>query len=252
MAFRIEKRISAFLILSMGLATSALAQPVSYEVRHKHARRGAVGLLRITDSGIALEESGKERKHARQWSYPDIEQLTLRDDSLSILTYEDVRWQLGRDRVYDFDRLPEGASASLYRIFRERLDQRFVAALADTEVKPLWQTGAKLLRGRSGSQGVLLVGANQIVFQSSDRGVSRTWRLMDIDMVSSSGPFDLAITTMERTNWHRGSPTELRFQLKEGLAENHYQQLWRMVNQTKGLQLLPGSETLEQQIGSTR
>jgi hypothetical protein len=246
MAFRIEKRIGASLILSMGLAAAAIAQPMSYEVRHKHARKGAVGRLLVTDSGIAFEETGKKLKHSRQWSYPDIEQLTLRDDSLSILTYEDVRWQLGRDRIYDFDRLPDGASAALYRFFRQRLDQRFVAVLADTDMKPLWQTGAKLLQGLSGSEGMLLVGADQIVFQSRAKSASRTWRLKDIDMVSSSGPFDLAITTLERMSWHRGSPSEMRFQLKEALSENHYQELWRMVNQTRGLQLLqPPGKTLD-------
>ena len=237
MALRVEKRIGAFLILSIGLASLALAQSVSYDVRHKHARKGARGILRISDSGIAFEETGKKRKHMREWAYPDIEQLTLRDDSLSILTYEDVRWQFGRDRIYDFDRLPEDASAVLFRMFRQRLDQRFIAALADTEMKPLWQTGVKLLHGLSGSEGIFLLGADQIVFHSSQKGASRTWRLKDIDLVSSSGPFDLAITTLERTSWHRGSPTEMRFQLKEALSEDHYQELWRMVNQSKGLQL---------------
>src|SRR6266516_7498141 len=97
MAFRIEKRIGALLILSIGLAQ---AQPVSYEVRHKHTRKGAMGTLSFTDTGVAFDEPGKKSSHSRKWAYTDIEQLTLRDDSLSILTYEDVRWQLGRDRVY--------------------------------------------------------------------------------------------------------------------------------------------------------
>jgi hypothetical protein len=56
-------------------------------------------------------------------------------------------------------------------------------------------------------------------------------------MVSSSGPFDLTITTFERD----GGPADRRdfhFELKRALAEGEYQALWRRVNQAKGLQIL--------------
>jgi hypothetical protein len=238
MALRIEKTTGAFLILCFSMTLPVLAQPFTYAVRHKHWRKGSSGTLRITDAGISFQETGGNRRHSREWTYSDIEQVVLSGERFHILTYEDVRWQLGRDREYEFDRLPEGFAAALYPMFRQRLDQRFVAALADTDVEPRWRTGAKLLHGLGGSHGVLLIGADRIVFKSSDMGASRTWRIGDIEMVSSSGPFDLAITTLERSSWHRGSPTELRFQLKEELSESRYQQLWRMVNQTKGLQLL--------------
>ncbi len=45
--------------------------------------------------------------------------------------------------------------------------------------------------------------------------------------VSSSEALDLTITA------HEG---EFRFQLKEALAENRFDRLWRQVNRAKGLQ----------------
>ncbi len=235
MALRIETRIGALLAL---LAVTAAAQPLSFEVRHKHTRKGVFGTLRVTDSGISFTEPGKKDAHSHEWAYSDIEQLTLGEQFLSILTYQDRAWQLGRDRVYDFDRLPTGSTGALYQRWSQTLDQRFIAALADRNAPALWKTGAKRLHALSGAQGTLLVGPDRIVFDSRDPKASRTWRIKDIDMVSSSGPFDLAITTMERTGWARGSPSEMRFQLKEALSEERYQQLWRIVNRNKGLQVL--------------
>jgi hypothetical protein len=233
MALRIEKRTGALLI-GLCFALPAMAEPHTYEVRHKHLRKGAPGKLQVTESGISFEETGKNRGHSREWKYSDIEQLVLSDERLRVLTYEDIRWQFGRDRAFEFDQLPEAFTAALYPMFRERLDQRFVAALVDTDFQPLWQIGVKVVHGLAGSQGVLLIGSDRIAFETHDKGVSRTWRIGDIEMVSSSGPFDLAITTFERSSWYRGSPTELRFQLKEVLPESRYQQLWRMVNHTTG------------------
>jgi hypothetical protein len=192
-------------------------------------RHGVPGTLRIDDSSISFEEGGRQAKHSRTWKYDDIQELTLGPDTLRIVTYEDNRWELGRDRVYLFDKVPASLAADWYPVFRARLDQRFVAALADEAFKPEWQIPAKLTHGRSGSQGVLLVGAEGAVYRSGQAGESRTWRMADLENVSSSGAFDLTITTHER---------EFRFQLKHALDGARYQQLWTSVNRARGLRIL--------------
>jgi hypothetical protein len=100
-----------------------------------------------------------------------------------------------------------------------------VAALADEPAKPQWQIPAKLVHGLGGSQGVVLVGADRVVYESSRHGESRTWRIEDLENVSSSGEFDLTITTHER---------EFRFQLKHAIGEKRYQELWMRVNRARG------------------
>ena len=160
---------------------------------------------------------------------------------MRILTYEDQRWRLSGDREFVFDNLPENLATELYPVFSRRLDQRFVAALADDQVKPLWEAPAKLLHLAGGSQGAILVGSGQLVFRSESPEQSRTWRIRDIDLVSSSGPFDLTITTFERAGMNYASRKDFHFELKRPLAEAEYNALWRKVNQGKGLQILNSS-----------
>jgi hypothetical protein len=236
MAFRSKAQIGALLILMSAIRLAA-AEPLTFQVRHRHAPGGEAGVLRLTEDGIAFEEDGRYAAHSRQWRFQDVEQLTLSSSSLRILTYEDQRWKLG-DRQFVFDRLPDNLAAQLYPIFSRRLDQRFVAALADDQVKARWEAPVKLMRWRGGPQGTILVGSDRIVFKTTAPEESRTWRLGDIDNVSSSGPFDLTLTTFERAGANYAGRKDFHFQLKRPMAESDYNALWRDVNRAKGLQIL--------------
>ena len=229
MAFRTKTKACAGVAACMILTAGQVMAAPAYNVEHKHLRHGGAGTLRIDENSISFDEPGKQAKHSRSWKYDDIQELTLGPDTLRIVTYEDNKWELGRDRVYLFDKIPASLAADWYPVFRARLDARFVAALADAAITPEWQIPAKLAHGRAGSQGVLLVGAEGVVYKSSQAGESRTWRLRDLENVSSSGAFDLTISTHER---------EFRFQLKHELDAARYQELWLRVNRARGLQLL--------------
>lgn len=220
MALRTQTAIG--LILGTVLAA---AQPAGlrFEVRHKHPRKGAPAEITFTDTGIRFED----KKHAAMWKYEDIQRLELAPDELTILTYEDSKWQLGRDRRYDFDQLPKDMSAKLYPSLYARLDQRFVAEVSDAFVDPIWQAPAKVLHGLGGSQGTIKVGADRLVFESSGTEDSRTWRYSDVTGFSSAGPFELTVTALD-------GPT--RFQLKQALPEDRFNDLWRRINQANGLQ----------------
>ncbi len=210
----------------------AFAQPFTFEVRHQHLRGGATGVLRIGEESIAFEES-KDGKHSREWKYADIQQLSLSPAELRILTYEDRKWQFGRDRDYVFDRLPEGLVKQVCPLFQRALGQRFIAELADPDMRAAWQMPAKLRHGLRGSEGTLLIGEDRIVYQSKTAGESRVWRFDDIDNIATAGLFDLSITTLERSPWRHAGPTEFRFQLKQPLGEDRYNELWRRIYRTK-------------------
>ncbi len=129
MAFRSKTPAVALLILAFGMPLEA-AEPLVFQVRHRHLRRGAEGTLRVGDDGITFAEAGRSKAHSRQWRFEEIEQLTLSPDTLRILTYEDQHMRFGRDREFVFDALPKDLAARLYPFFSRLLDQRFVAALA--------------------------------------------------------------------------------------------------------------------------
>ena len=223
MAFRIETAIGAF--LSLGL----IAAQAQTRVRHEHLRHGGFGELQVTDEGLSFTEAGKHKEHSRVWKYEQIQQLELSDTSLRVLTYEDQTWVLGRDREYVFDELPKGFARSVYPQWREKLDQRFIAALADEEVATLAEFPAKLNGLTKGVLGTLRFGEDRIVFRAAKAGESRTWRFGDIDNIASAGPFDFSVVTLEHHGtWNTGT-REFRFQLQSPMEEARFNELWRKV-----------------------
>ena len=207
---------------------------VSIHVRHAHLRKGGLGEIRISESGISFREVGKKQKHSREFPYDEIQQLWLGPTSFRILTYEDMAWKLGRDREYEFDELPDGAAALILDAVRPHVDERrLVAAIPDPVTKPIWQANAKLLIGRGGPSGVLLVGDYSIVFSTEKEDASRTWHFGQIDNISSAGPFDLTITTFEQDRGRFAGHRDFCFQLKDALTEQRYNALWRRLNESR-------------------
>lgn len=214
------------MIAFVSLAAGAFAQPFTLEVRHRHLHGGGAGTLTFTASAVAFEESGKKSNHSRSWDYRDIQQLDLEPREVRIRTYDDVRWQLGRDRTYRFDGLPEGAAAALYPFLSARLDQRFVARIADAVKAPEWRIPAKMLHGTGGVSGELMATEAGVVFEAASETGSRTWRYTDLHDVSNSGPFALSLTSLDG---------ETRFQLKQAMPEAQYNALWRRIMGANGL-----------------
>jgi len=228
-------------------------QNFQYEAWHAHSRldslpphirkAGVFGTLTINDTGISFEQNrGKQKKpkhpEAWRWAYPDIQQLKISARSVSVLTYKDNKWKLGADRQYDFDLVSAGSFEDACRFLRGRLDQRFVAVMADGPSGMLWEIPAKHLVGFGGDEGVLQVGAGEIVYKSAKEGRSRTWRYEDIDNIASTGPFEFTITTFERARLDYGSRKQYNFQLKQRLDEKRYDDLWLRLNRSKGLTVL--------------
>jgi len=233
MAFRIEKRtlgcLAAFL-----LAPAIFAQQsFQYQARRMHVplKSGDLGTLTIDPAGISF---APRRVH---WDYQDIRQLKISAQSLDLLPYH--------GRTYHFDLAADTTFANAYQFLKTRLDQRFVAAIADKPTALLWRIPVR----HAGDEGVLEVGAAEIIYRTTKKGRSRTWRYQDVDNISSSGPFDLTITTFERDKFDYGSRKQFSFALKQPLEEQRYNDLWLRLNQSKGLRILT-SQRLESNKGA--
>jgi len=221
------------------MAAAAWGQePLRYEARHDHWRKSCTGTLEVGPDGMAYTEtSGKKKEHVWKWSYQDIQQLELGGKRLRVVTYEDNGWKLGADRELRFD-LRDGDFTGAYRMLKDRLDQRLVAAIADEPAAVRWEVPVKLLGRMKGTDGLLKVGRERVVFETGKAGHARTWRYEDIENVSTNGPFQLTLTTHERAKSHYGNLRGFNFQLKSRLREDQYMELWRRLNQTKGLPVL--------------
>ena len=248
MEFRAEKRAVA-LITSLLLSPALFAQQsFQYEARQLHSpphirKAGNLGTLTINDAGVSFEATYKDDKtpkhpHVWRWNYQDIQQLKVAPESLTVLTYQDNKWKLGADRKYEFELVSGKTFENAYNVLKRRLDQRFVAAIADGAASMLWEIPVKHLHSFGGDEGVLRVGPKEIVYKSAKSDESRTWRYEDIENISSSGPFQLTITSFERARMHYGSRKGFEFELKHRLEEARYNDLWLRLNQSKGLTIL--------------
>ncbi|MBK5291382.1 MAG: hypothetical protein JJE04_06890 [Acidobacteriia bacterium] len=236
MEFRIEKTVAGLVIMAAALSA---AEPLRFQVRHDHWRKYCSGTLLVDAEGISYAQtSGKKPKHQWKLNYGDIQQLEVSAARLRVLTYKDSSlMKLGTDIGFQLD-LTEGDFSPAYAMWKNRLDERLVSVLADTDVRADWEIPVKLLGLIQGSHGVLKVAPDRIVYETSKKGASRTWRYTDIENVSTNSPFQLTLTTYERARGHYGSLKGFNFQLKERLTEARYTDLWRRCSQKQGLPVL--------------
>ena len=222
MAFASKK--TSRLIAVAALTAAAASAEVKFEVRHDHLHKYCTGVMTVDDTGIYFHGA---RDHAWAWKYQDIQELKLAPGRIHLMSYWDNPRKLGADREYEFEgKIPD----ELYPLWTNKLDQRLVAEMADTDFQPLWRIPVKHLLRISGSEGTLAVGEDRIVYAADRKGESRTWRLEDIENISSPGPFELTITTFEHARFHYGERKDFHFQLKEALPESRYNELWRRLN----------------------
>lgn len=234
-------------IIVLLLPLAALAQ--SFAARHDHWKGHCTGRLILDDAGIAFE-SDTEKDHSWRVAYLDVQQALLLDTGeLRVLTYKDRKWRLGADREYRL----EVAGKQLGPLLERRLDRRFASGLAETVAKPLWELAAKHLLRFSGSEGTLIAAADRLVYRTQKPGDSRTWLYSDIESISSADPYQLTITTYERARGHYGDRKGFNFQLKEPLSEERYNELWRRLERTKGLDpFAEVHERLERAVAEAR
>ena len=202
------------------ILAATLASAAQFAVRHEHLRQGCAGVMTVDENGVRFTGA---KKHAWSWKYEDIQQLRLSPESIYILTYKDSKLRLGKDREYNFTgKIP---AEELYPLLKDRMDQRFVAAVGQASGAVSFSLPVKHLRPIVGSEGTLAFGADAIVYSTPAKAESRTWRYSDIENIGSSGPFQLTITTLEKG---------FTFQLKQPITEARYNQLWLQIEKTNG------------------
>lgn len=244
MAFGSQKTIGLILVLALW---PAAAETFRYEVRHHAPARRLLGktrlgVLEIGDTGVVFRETGKSKKPLHlNVAFRDIQQLMLEPGELTIRLYDDSSvWKLGADKVFRFDRPKAGDFAAMDGFLRARLDQKYVSAVPREQppAEVLWEVAVKHHRAVKGSQGVLRVGKDWISYTTKEEGDSRTWRFEDIENISVTPPYELILTTYERSRYHYGGFKDFRFQLKQRLEEGRYQQLWKALNRDRQSNIL--------------
>jgi hypothetical protein len=204
---------AAWLILVAAMAGHA----VEFPVRHPHWRKACAGTMTVDAAGIRFSGAAG---HAWNWKLEDIQQLELAPDFIRVVSYESARLPLEPNRGYTFKgRIP---AAEIGRLLAPLMDRRLVLELAEPAATDAWSVPVKQLSSNPGSQGSLSFGPETVVYLTSARDQSRTWRYADIRTLSSGDAFELTLATREK---------DFHFQLKQPIDEARYNQLWLQIEQ---------------------
>lgn len=213
--------------LTQAVAVGELGAPYTFRARHDHFWGGGEGTLSIGPQGLTFQEEDDE-DHSRSWSFSQIQRLTVRSPRrLEILTYEDVKWQLNRDRTYHLELLDSEITPEVVAFLRVRLPAPPVSAVLSPAPAQPWHTvPAKHLHSLGGGcLGRLLFTEEALVFESQQREHSRSWPLETLLDLGRMSAFHLRVEAQEGSSLSRGRTYQ--FQLQEPLPETVYDRLWR-------------------------
>lgn len=216
---------SALLLLVWLVAQTAAAQ--TFPVIHKKALwPDDPGELIFTGDAIEFRAAGKE-KNSRKWAYSDIQYLDrVSRKELVILTYEDQKWELGRDREFRFILTEGEIGDELFDTLQARLKKPATDRVVPEVVTPIYEAPVKHLHTFGGCEGRLLFTENTAVYKTSHEQDSREWRLdIDVQSVWSQNPYHLEIHAYDNNRREFSRTRVYSFALKEPLDGEFYRGL---------------------------
>jgi hypothetical protein len=202
---------------------------IRLKVKHDHGIKSCQGEIVFGESTVSYETTNK--KHARVWKYLEIQQIgLLGPKKLAILTYEDRKIALGKDRVFNFEVLEGEVNEVLWAFLEKHVTKPLVSDIIPASVPVKYSIPVRHLRGWGGTQGTLEITDMFVAYRSAARSDSRVWRYENISSVGSTGPYQLRLTTMERVNGEHGGEKNFVFDLKERLNKEAYEFVWWKLN----------------------
>jgi hypothetical protein len=226
MGYQIARFFLAFMLVG---GSAPGAEEFRFPVTHDHTFRECRGELVFRADGV--EFLTPEKKHARAWKYEDIQQVgLLSSNEIVILTYEDRKWELGRDRDFRFQITKGTIPLSFFTFLQARLSRPLVSAIFPSGNTPAYQIPVKHERWLTGSQGTLEVCDQYVVYRTPAKGDSRIWRYEDISSIGTTGPYQLRLTAMDRVQGEFGGDRNFVFTIKGKLAPEIYDFLWWKIN----------------------
>lgn len=213
--------------LALLLAATALAQDTFQATLDGPLWKEKSGELRFTAEGIAFQPKGD--KEPMRWEYADIQLFDLVSRTeLHLLTYEDSKWKLGRDRELRFQLAEGEISEELFGRIRARLSRPVNDRVLEHPTEAEYQIPVKHLHPIGGCEGELLFFDDRIVYDSNQDKHDRDWAFEStVEGVWSSDPYELEIEVREPRAGKPGEIRTWRYQLKQRLDPDLYERLKR-------------------------
>jgi hypothetical protein len=213
--------ISSLFLLAV---SRIMAQDFEYAVRHGHTFKDCRGILKISPEGV--EYKTDHTKDNRRWKFDDIRVIELESPAeISIVTYEDQKLWMGKDKVFTFTLLNKKATPELTEFLLGHVKRpKELAVIPEESEEPVYEIPVKHLRTISGTMGTLRIYPHKVVYQSAVPRDSRCWRIRDIARFSQPERFRFQIVSYLSK---AGGPNEsYNFQLLQDLPEGVYDYLW--------------------------
>jgi len=215
---------SLFLAVFMAGVISSAAQDFQFTVQHHHMMKDCRGVLKINAEGVTF--TALKGKDSRKWTFASIRVMEIRSASeIAIRSYEDQKRWLGKDKVFEFRLVEKKLTAELSTFLLARVKRPLkIAVIPDVPEKPVFELPVKHLHLITGTQGILQIYTDKVVYRTDVEGDSRYWRIQDIERFSQPDRFRFQIVSYIPK---AGGPNEsYEFQLMEDLPEGIYDYLW--------------------------
>jgi hypothetical protein len=183
------------------------------------------GKVLIGEKAITYEASKKDE--SRTWEYPDIQHFDrISPKEFVILTYEDRRLALGRDRQFHFVITEGELDDELFDAITARLRKPVTDRVIPAQVAAEYSVPAKHLHTFGGCEGVLKFTRDTIYYVTDHRDDAREWKLgRDVQSVWSADPYQLEIHAYDNNRRGFSRTRVYNFQLKEALSQDFYRNL---------------------------
>jgi len=183
------------------------------------------GTVEFTDDGIVY--TADKAEHSRNWTWLDIQHFDrISETEFEVLTYEDQRRYLGRDRSYRF-RITDGAiSDALFERIAAALGRPVTNRVIGETPPARFTVPVKHRHAFGGCEGELRFTDEAIYFVSDNPAHSREWRFdRDIESVWSRNPYQFEVHVWENNRREFSGTRIYEFQLKQPLDEVLYREL---------------------------
>jgi hypothetical protein len=217
------------LSLLLLLAAPALCQDVFEATLERPLWLKKTGELRFAAEAVEFQPKGADEP--LRWEHGDIQLFDrVSRTELRILTYEDSKWKLGRDRELRFSVTSGEISDELFERVRAKLHRPANDRVLGNLAEPAHRLAVKHLHPLGGCEGELLIFEDHIVYDSRDERHNRDWVLGEaVEGVWSSDAYELEVHVREPRAGRPGEMRVWRYQLKQRLDQELYERLKRQL-----------------------
>jgi hypothetical protein len=179
---------------------------------HRTFKKAERGTLTLDADGVEF----RSPKFNRRWKYLDIHTFDLSQRELTLLTYENRPWHEPGERPFRFT-LTEPMPPKVAAEFANRVGKpvRNGAPIASTAA--IQEIPAHHRAWLGGSNGLLRLKEDGIVYVTESGLDSRSWSWSDIQTLASPNPYEFRVTAFREI---------AEFDLKQPLRRDVFEKLW--------------------------